>query len=159
MIRLLGTPTGHQCRSLTSIHRVTDGNFVKLRHHCRKSFFCEDCQHSAIISQFVRDEQRLHGNFSRLKKHTPCSVSPVPASQNSVHQLIKMWQARSCHSSFTLEFEYLVGGCPQDENVSLGIGDHRGILRNSGRQPQRFCVWWTRLQLRFRRAQRHRTCR
>ena len=25
-------------------------------------------------------------------------------------------------SSLTLEFEYLVGGCPQDGNVSLGIG-------------------------------------
>ena len=25
-------------------------------------------------------------------------------------------------SSLTLEFEYLVGSCPQDENVSLGIG-------------------------------------
>ena len=25
-------------------------------------------------------------------------------------------------SSLTLKFEYLVGGCPQDRNVSLGIG-------------------------------------
>ena len=29
---------------------------------------------------------------------------------------------RFMNSSLTLEFEYLVGGCPQDGNVSLGIG-------------------------------------
>ena len=61
-------------------------------------------------------------------------------------------------SSLTLEFVYLVGGCPQDGNASLRIetDGNRDTQPNSGRQPQRLCLWWARLQLRFRRAQRHR---
>ena len=45
-------------------------------------------------------------------------------------------------SSLTLEFEYLVGGCPQDGNVSLGIGIG-GIVVHSRTlvdNPSRSCL-------------------
>ena len=48
--------------------------------------------------------------------------------------------------NFMLEFEYLVNGCPTGRNVNLGIG----ISEKTGRQLQWLCVWWRRLQLRFR---------
>ena len=57
-------------------------------------------------------------------------------------------------SSLTLEFVCLVDGCPQDGNASLrietdGIAIHSRILVDNPSV-------WARLQLRFRRAQRHR---
>ena len=175
-------------RSLTIFHRVTDGNcqgattvaglpFISPQDQTvvvevasipanasfasTTSIVCgASIQQSASVSQFVPwmfVEGLQQAKNARSARCDACLSAGVyefssPAVKPGHGFMI---------SSLTLEFEYLVGGCPQDRKRQYGdwYRRHRGTQPNSGRQPHRFCVWWARLQLRFRRAQRHRTCR